>query len=319
QARQGNVFKGTVNDLNKPKNGTPRFFRTEESNCLIPIRKGKNKLPLYIVCGGGGTVFKFKKMVDLLDPSQPVFGLQQPTDLKSLEEFPETVEGIAEKYVGEILRDNPNGPYALSGHCSGGLIAYEMRKQLEAMGKEVKMLAMFDTVAPLNNGHVIKPNSHNLSSSVRRFVKRTQSKLDFELFLLRRHTKDAVKYKLSQLKSVIAKAYPKTEEALVYEVYKKLTRIIENAHRSYRLAPYKGKMYIYFAKEHYQFSDMSRQVNYKKIVYDDSIKNRWLKYADSVSIFDIEGEHSTMFDPQVGGGKELAELLQQHLDQSNIE
>ncbi|WP_297823662.1 non-ribosomal peptide synthetase [Segetibacter sp.] len=296
-----------------------RIARTEESNVLVPIRKGDNKLPLYIVCGGGGTVFKFKKMVDLLDPKQTVFGLQQPTNLRQLEEFPETVEKIASIYVSEILAQNPQGPYALSGHCSGGLIAYEMSKQLQAIGKEVKMLAMFDTVAPVVKDQRAQKNtsfSSNYFTSFKRLIGRAYTKLDFELFLLRRHTRYSIGDRLNKFKLLLKKNDSKSEEDKFYEVYKKLTTIIEKAHRNYNMTPHGGKIYVYYAKEHYQFSDINRSVNYKKISYGESIKNRWRNYVDSISIFDIEGEHSTMFDPTIGGGKELAELLQKHLDES---
>ena len=87
------------------------------------------KVPLYIVCGGGGMVFKFKELADIMDTDQPVYGLQQPTGVKDFKEFPDTIEGISGRYIEEILMQNPNGPYALSGHCLGGLIAYEMANQ----------------------------------------------------------------------------------------------------------------------------------------------------------------------------------------------
>src|SRR6185312_1327185 len=46
---------------------------------------------------------------------------------------------------------NPTGPYALAGYSLGGTIAYDMAHQLIAMGKEVKMLAVFDTYAKQTN------------------------------------------------------------------------------------------------------------------------------------------------------------------------
>src|SRR6202012_2412001 len=49
--------------------------------------------------------------------------------------------------ISAIRQQNPTGPYALAGYSFGGIIAFEMAKQLEDMGLEVKMLAMFDTYA----------------------------------------------------------------------------------------------------------------------------------------------------------------------------
>jgi len=47
----------------------------------------------------------------------------------------------------KILKHNPDGPYALAGYSFGGLIAYEMARQLKKMRKKVILLALFDTYA----------------------------------------------------------------------------------------------------------------------------------------------------------------------------
>ena len=39
--------------------------------------------------------------------------------------------------VKEIVASNPNGPYALAGFSYGGIVAYEMARQLREQGKEV--------------------------------------------------------------------------------------------------------------------------------------------------------------------------------------
>ena len=57
------------------------------------------------------------------------------------------IEDIAAHYIASIMQQNPDGPYALAGYSFGGIIAFEMARQLQDMGKEVKMLAMFDTYA----------------------------------------------------------------------------------------------------------------------------------------------------------------------------
>src|SRR5690606_35330656 len=56
-----------------------------------------------------------------------------------------TVEEIAAFYINEMLENDPVGPYQLGGYCSGGILAYEMAAQLQAMGKKVSFLAMLDT------------------------------------------------------------------------------------------------------------------------------------------------------------------------------
>jgi thioesterase domain-containing protein len=53
---------------------------------------------------------------------------------------------MAELYVREVRRAQPEGPYFLGGYCMGGTVALEVAQRLTAEGEEVALLAMFDTV-----------------------------------------------------------------------------------------------------------------------------------------------------------------------------
>ncbi|MBD1391784.1 amino acid adenylation domain-containing protein [Mucilaginibacter glaciei] len=111
---------------------------------LIPIKPKGNKVPLYIVHGIGLNLLNMFHMVSMLDEEQPVYGLQA-IGLDGTVEPMHSIEEIAAFYNSEILMNDPVGPYAISGYSFGGYIAFEMVKQLRAAGKEVKMLALFDT------------------------------------------------------------------------------------------------------------------------------------------------------------------------------
>ncbi|MGI8636461.1 MAG: hypothetical protein ACR2KZ_13775, partial [Segetibacter sp.] len=54
-----------------------------------------SKTPLYLVCGGGGTVFKFKQFIELLDVNQPVYVLQQHAGIKDFHDSPVDIKGNA--------------------------------------------------------------------------------------------------------------------------------------------------------------------------------------------------------------------------------
>ena len=113
---------------------------------LVPLKTGGNKVPLYIVCGEGGTALRFKPFAELLDSDQPVYALQLPVDTNELKNIPGSIEEIAKLFIEEILVNNPAGPYALAGHCLGGFIAFEIARQFKEVGKKVHLLSMFDTV-----------------------------------------------------------------------------------------------------------------------------------------------------------------------------
>jgi amino acid adenylation domain-containing protein len=313
------VMYPTIAELSKQihllRTGSPAAHI--DSKLLIPLKTKGDKVPLYIVSGGGGTVFAFKRFVDMLDDDQPVYGFQQPTELKDINEFPETIEGIAAKYIEEILVQNPEGPYALSGHCVGGIIAFEMARQMEAMGKQVKLLAMFDTILPKKEVAAPKTweNFYHIPGMLKRLASKVYLKLDFEMYLIRNHTRHAIEYKVNALKSLIKKVYPYKDDDLEMKVYKTLECNFETANDNYELKPCNRDILVFYAKDHFYFLDKEKEINYQRLHVDDETKNRWKQYAGSVTIHEVAGEHSTFFDP--AHGNRFARLLQQHLNDNN--
>ena len=119
---------------------------------LVPIKPKGSKMPLYIVHGAGLNVLLFNALARNMHAEQPVYGLQAK-GLNGVEEPLDRIEDMAAHYLAAIQARNPDGPYALAGFSFGGIIAFEMARQLLAMGKEVKLLAMFDTYAYQSNYH----------------------------------------------------------------------------------------------------------------------------------------------------------------------
>ena len=120
---------------------------------LVPIKPRGGKMPLYLVHGAGLNVLLFNALARNMHAEQPVYGLQAK-GLDGVEEPLSRIEDMAAHYVAAIRAQNPDGPYALAGFSFGGLIAFEMARQLLAVGREVKLLAMFDTYAEQSNHHV---------------------------------------------------------------------------------------------------------------------------------------------------------------------
>lgn len=70
---------------------------------------------------------------------------------KSTEEFfslYESVESMAQRYLLEIKRLQPTGPYHLAGFSMGGLVTMEVAQRLVAAGDEVADLFLFDCYLP---------------------------------------------------------------------------------------------------------------------------------------------------------------------------
>lgn len=59
-----------------------------------------------------------------------------------------TMEGIASRYVEQIRAVQPGGPYHVAGFCFGGVVAFEVARQLEAAGETVALVGVLDGFLP---------------------------------------------------------------------------------------------------------------------------------------------------------------------------
>ncbi|MEO6719986.1 MAG: amino acid adenylation domain-containing protein, partial [Ferruginibacter sp.] len=285
---------------------------------LVPLKTGGNKIPLYIICGGGGTARRFIKFANMMEEEQPVYALQPIVDSKGVNNMG-SIEELASQFIEEIMINNPDGPYALSGHCLGGITAFEMAKQLEAKGKKVHMLAMFDTIIRKRE-RVERANFNNLYNipgAVKKVMSKAALKIDFETYLLTRHTRKAIGYKMRSFSALIKKWRRRqdTVNDLEYaglEIFNESSNEYIEARKNYKITPYNGEILVFYAKERYYFTDVTQNIRFKKFFINDSTKNLWREYASSVSIFEIEGDHSDIFET-VHGNK-FAMLLQQQLN-----
>lgn len=110
---------------------------------LVPLQCGGSRPPLFCVHGSGGHVFFYRDLAKALGPGQPVYGLQA-AGLDGSEAPLTDVATMAERYVDEIRRVEPHGPYRLSGFCTGAYIAVEMASILRKRGEDVAFLASFN-------------------------------------------------------------------------------------------------------------------------------------------------------------------------------
>jgi thioesterase domain-containing protein len=55
------------------------------------------------------------------------------------------VPTMAAHYLAELLERQPEGPFQLGGHSSGGAVAYELARQLVQRGRQVSLVLLMDT------------------------------------------------------------------------------------------------------------------------------------------------------------------------------
>jgi thioesterase domain-containing protein len=100
-----------------------------------------------MVPGIGGNVLCYSDLSRLLGTEQPLYGLQA-RGLDDRESPFERIEPMASHYLSEIRSVQAHGPYRLGGTCFGGVVAYEMARQLRAAGEEVELLFMLEAWPP---------------------------------------------------------------------------------------------------------------------------------------------------------------------------
>ena len=115
------------------------------SSPLVRMNQVTSGVPLFLVHPAGGNVLCYRELAQRL--RRPVFGLQAP-GLDGLQRPIDDLCELAALYVGAIQADLPPGPCQLAGWSSGGLVAFEMCRQIEAAGGSVMQLTTIDAPSP---------------------------------------------------------------------------------------------------------------------------------------------------------------------------
>lgn len=210
------------------------------------------------------------------------------------------MEAIAACYIAEVLIQNPAGPYALAGYSFGGYVALEMARQLKAMGREVKMLAMFDTNAEESTRH------YSLTDKLGRKAVRQLPKLAWVMRSFLKEPAATLRYQreyvASDVKNLLTRT-GQTGESNTDAEPNHMERIIEKheiAYQNYRLKPYNGTIDLFKALVRHYF-------------VDDPMYLGWKKYAiKGVRVHDVPGDHQqTLLPPN---DRHFAQALQWALD-----
>ncbi|MBV8734964.1 MAG: hypothetical protein JO120_09310, partial [Solirubrobacterales bacterium] len=108
----------------------------------IPVKISGTERPLFLVHEFQGLVAYAAKLAPYIDAEIPVYALPaKPVNQTQLY----TIEGIAAHHVRNIRAVQPVGPYRIAGWSFGGIIAYEIAKQLIGQDQTVEFLGLLDT------------------------------------------------------------------------------------------------------------------------------------------------------------------------------
>jgi thioesterase domain-containing protein len=108
---------------------------------LVAIHRAGSRPPLFAVPGIEGGVLGYHELARLLGEDQPFYGLESQGLDGSVAPLA-SVEDIAAKHLREVRAVQPQGPYHLIGSCFGGVVAWEMARQLETAGQTIGFLGL---------------------------------------------------------------------------------------------------------------------------------------------------------------------------------
>ncbi len=117
-----------------------------ERSLLVEVQPRGSKPPFFFLHGdlrGGG--FYCLNLARCLGEEQPLYALS-PHGLSG-SAVPQTIEAMAASYIEMVRAVRPEGPYFLGGMCNGGVVAFEMARQLERQGSRVSLVVLVAAAA----------------------------------------------------------------------------------------------------------------------------------------------------------------------------
>ncbi|MFO0762765.1 MAG: amino acid adenylation domain-containing protein [Byssovorax sp.] len=153
------------------------LIRAEETEnrwpTLVPIKPEGVRRPLFLVSRPNVNALGYVALARHVDPSFPIYGLQDQYPEESALHRPYTKEEYdawATAYLARMRTIQPKGPYLIGGMCEGALIAFTMARHLEAQGETVALLAMMDAWPEENTRSLVLNRVKHYENDLRRFL-----------------------------------------------------------------------------------------------------------------------------------------------------
>lgn len=114
---------------------------------LIDLRRGEGIDNFFFVHDGDGETLLYGNVARRLPKHWSVFGIE-PLQAGRISLAHASLEDMAAYYIGEMQKRQPRGPYHIGGMCAGGVLAYEMARQLESRGEDSGLIVLLDSARP---------------------------------------------------------------------------------------------------------------------------------------------------------------------------
>ena len=262
---------------------------------LIPIRREGSLPPLYCVHPSGGNVFCYYNFAQALEWDRPIVGIQSPPGL--LERSGEiTISGLATEYSQVIKEYQPEGPYHLAGWSLGGVLAFEMARQLSDASESIAYLGLFDTEAIVHESSIAAATDSELLKAML-VLNAGVDVGEHEIADLDESEK--LEYLLDIARKVDLFSHHMTVEEVT--AYLTVTRRNDNALLQYGFGAFAGDAILYKASD-------------TRSATPDLGWGRWI--SGSVKITTVPGDHYSLFREHAA---DIARAVKNDLDGARAE
>jgi FkbH-like protein len=272
-------------------------------NTLVTLRRSGERR-LFLVHDGDGETLLYRNLAHRLPAALSVFGIQ-PERRARIPLAHLSIEEMAAAYVKTVRAEQPDGPYLLGGMCAGGLIAFEMARQLQADGAVVERVLMMDSATPQAPRRDIE--SAQRSSRLREAVaaaragrgavgglvaaagvvaRKVAGRIAWEF--RKRRTQSDDDRRLATLRQVLAGngEWPASEPSLDFRA------IYNHAEHAYRPPPSAVSAVLLRAT-----AGSGNDIPYREVFADPTLG--WADVARDLVVVDVEGGHASMLqEPQ---------------------
>jgi amino acid adenylation domain-containing protein len=184
---------------------TERSSGPQSWDLAVPMRTTGHKRPLFVMPDLRGDVLPYRQLVGALDSSRPVYGLQC-RGLDGVEQPRTSLSDVATDCREALQRIQPHGPYLLAGYCFGGVVAFDVARQLIERGEQVEFLGVIDAV-PFGRGGNLTPSTPRTLRQ--RLTWSSRAELEGKITFVRRQTRQKLNVAVTNLSARLGKRTPR--------------------------------------------------------------------------------------------------------------
>jgi thioesterase domain-containing protein len=113
----------------------------------VALKAGGEAKPLFMFAGVGGGPETFRDLAAQLSDDRPLYAFHHIGALSECEPVRQ-VSRMAQLYAAELRGVQAHGPYYLFGYSFGGVVVFELARELIAQGERVGLVIMADCPMP---------------------------------------------------------------------------------------------------------------------------------------------------------------------------